>query len=113
MQRAYETGKPQNIMLHTIRLEADLWRQYSIRFDPEHNEVAVRIGPVVNTGQTPLPGSEPLPPSSPPLGGSPPSSPPLVGPLLRPPRWWDPLLHPPQRGGQRGGERHGSKSAYQ
>ncbi|RLC59887.1 MAG: hypothetical protein DRI79_09155 [Chloroflexi bacterium] len=59
MRRAYETGKPQNIMLHTIRLGADLWRQYVIRFDPQAGEVAVRIGPVVNTGQTPLPGSEP------------------------------------------------------
>jgi membrane-bound metal-dependent hydrolase YbcI (DUF457 family) len=59
MRRAYEAGKPQNIMLHTIRLGADLWRQYTIRFDPEQNEVAVRIGPVVNTGQVPLPGSEP------------------------------------------------------
>jgi len=58
MRRAYETEKPQNIMLHTIRLGADLWRQYAIRFDPEHNEVAVRIGPIVNTGQMPLPGSE-------------------------------------------------------
>ena len=60
MRRAYETRKPQNIMLHTIRLGADLWRQYTIRFDPEQNEVAVRIGPVVNTGQVPLPGSEPV-----------------------------------------------------
>jgi membrane-bound metal-dependent hydrolase YbcI (DUF457 family) len=69
MRRAYETGEPQNIMLHTIRLGADLWRQYTIRFDPEHNEVAVRIGPIVNTGQAPLPGSELPPLSSPPLGG--------------------------------------------
>ena len=59
MRRAYETGKPQNIMLHTIRLGADLWRQYTIRFDPEQGEVTVRIGPIVNTGQVPLPGSEP------------------------------------------------------
>ena len=76
MRRAYETGKPQNVMLHTIRLGADLWRQYTIRFDPEQNEVAVRIGPLVNTGQVPLPGSEP---SSPPLS-------------------------PPQAGGMKGGE---------
>ncbi len=53
MRRAYETRKPQNVMLHTIRLGADLWRQYTIRFDPEQNEVAVRIGPLVNTGQAP------------------------------------------------------------
>ncbi len=59
MRRAYETGRPQNVMLHTIRLGADLWRQYIIRFDPAQNEVAVRVGPVVNTGQVPFPGSEP------------------------------------------------------
>ncbi len=59
MRRAYETGEPQNVMLHTIRLGADLWRQYVIRFDPANNEVAVRVGPVVNTGQVPFPGSEP------------------------------------------------------
>ena len=59
MRRAYESGEPQNVMLHTIRLGADLWRQYSIRFAPEQGEVAVRIGPIVNTGQVPLPGSEP------------------------------------------------------
>ncbi|MBU0704908.1 MAG: metal-dependent hydrolase [Chloroflexi bacterium] len=59
MRRAYEGDRPQNVMAHTIRLGADLWRQYTIRFDPEQSEVAVRIGPVVNTGQVPLPGSEP------------------------------------------------------
>ncbi len=59
MRRAYETGKPQNVVLHTIRLGADLWRQYTVRFDPARNELAVRIGPLVNTGQVPFPGSEP------------------------------------------------------
>lgn len=59
MRRAYETDIPQSVMLHTIRLGADLWRQYVVRFTPQENEVAVRIGPVVNTGQVPFPGSEP------------------------------------------------------
>lgn len=59
MRRAYESGKPQNVVLHTIRLGADLWRQYTVRFDAGQNEVAVRVGPIVNTGQVPLPGSEP------------------------------------------------------
>jgi membrane-bound metal-dependent hydrolase YbcI (DUF457 family) len=59
MRRAYETDVPQNVMLHTIRLGADRWRQYVVRFAPQENEVAVRIGPVVNTGQVPFPGSEP------------------------------------------------------
>lgn len=58
MRRAYETGQSQNVMLHTIRLGADLWRQYVVRFDPRGNQVAVRIGPVVNTGQVPFAGSE-------------------------------------------------------
>jgi len=59
MRRAYETGEQQDVMLHTIRLGADLWRQYAIRFDTEQGEVAVRIGPAVTTGQVSLPGSEP------------------------------------------------------
>jgi membrane-bound metal-dependent hydrolase YbcI (DUF457 family) len=97
MRRAYDTGTSQNVMLHTIRLGPDLWRQYTVRLDPGQwseegappqpghseetrffpknlvsgqggegappqrgcGEVAVRIGPVVNTGQVPLPGSEP------------------------------------------------------
>ena len=59
MRRAYESGEPQDVMLHTIRLGADLWRRYTIRFDSERGEVAVRVGPAVNTGQVPLPGSEP------------------------------------------------------
>ena len=59
MRWAYESGAPQSVRLHTIRLGADLWRQYAIRFDPEQSKVAVRIGPLVNTGQVPLPVSEP------------------------------------------------------
>jgi membrane-bound metal-dependent hydrolase YbcI (DUF457 family) len=59
MRRAYEEGKPQNVMAHTIRLGGDLWREYAIRFDPENGQVVVRIGPLVNTGQVPLPGTEP------------------------------------------------------
>ncbi|RLC70922.1 MAG: hypothetical protein DRJ03_23235 [Chloroflexi bacterium] len=59
MRRAYEEDKSQNVMAHTIKLGADLWREYAIRFDPESGEVGVRVGPLVNTGQVPLPGSEP------------------------------------------------------
>lgn len=59
MRRAYETGQSRNVMLHTVRLGADLWRQYIVRFDPQQNQVAVRIGPVVTTSQVPFPGSEP------------------------------------------------------
>ncbi|HIE37532.1 MAG TPA: hypothetical protein EYP77_00385, partial [Anaerolineae bacterium] len=41
MRRAYETGRPQNVVLHTIRLGTDLWRQYTIRFDPAR-KMAIR-----------------------------------------------------------------------
>jgi hypothetical protein len=59
MRQAYESGEPRSIMLHTIRLGADRWRQYVVRFDPEQSEVGVRIGPIVSTGQIPCLGSEP------------------------------------------------------
>ena len=59
MRSAFEADQPQSVMLHTIRLGADLWRQYVVRFDPAQGEIAVRIGPVVTTGQVPFPGSEP------------------------------------------------------
>ncbi|MDX9954620.1 MAG: metal-dependent hydrolase [Anaerolineae bacterium] len=58
MREAYETGKDCNLVAHTIRMGADLWREYAIRFIPECDEIAVRIGPLVNTGQVPLAGSE-------------------------------------------------------
>lgn len=59
MRAAYESGKPQDVMAHTIRMGADLWREYAIRFDPDAGEVAVRVGPLVNTGQVPYAGTEP------------------------------------------------------
>jgi len=59
MRSAFETHRPHTIMLHTLRLGADLWREYSLRFCPEMGKVAVRVGPVVNTSQTPFPGTEP------------------------------------------------------
>ncbi len=58
MRRAYQSGEPRNVMLHTIRLSADLWRRYAVRFDPARGEVAVRIGPIVNTAQVALVDSE-------------------------------------------------------
>ncbi|MGD2143780.1 MAG: metal-dependent hydrolase [Anaerolineae bacterium] len=62
MRRAYEGGEPRRVKLHTIQLGADLWRQYVVHFDAERKEVGVRVGPIVDTGQVLLPGSEPEPP---------------------------------------------------
>jgi membrane-bound metal-dependent hydrolase YbcI (DUF457 family) len=59
MNRAYERGEPIQVQLHTLRLGADLWRQYSIAFDLTRNEVVVRIGPLVTTAQVPYAASEP------------------------------------------------------
>lgn len=49
------------IKLSTIRMGADYWQQYRVKFDPEAREVRVQFGPVVNTGQVPVPqpGKEP------------------------------------------------------
>ncbi len=59
MREAYTTGKDCNLIAHTIRLGPDLWREYTIRFNPEAGEIAVKVGPVVNTGQVPYAGTEP------------------------------------------------------
>ena len=59
MRAAYEERKDCNVIAHTIRLGADLWREYAIRFDPESGEIGVRVGQLVNTGQVPYTGTEP------------------------------------------------------
>jgi hypothetical protein len=57
--QAGNSDKVIKVKLSTIRLGADYWQQYVVRFDPETQEVIVRFGPVVNTGQVPVPNSEP------------------------------------------------------
>jgi membrane-bound metal-dependent hydrolase YbcI (DUF457 family) len=59
MRQAYEAGKDCNLIAHTVRVGVDLWREYAIRFIPDSDEIAVRVGPLINTGQVPLAGSEP------------------------------------------------------
>lgn len=58
MRATFETSQPKTVQLHTVRLGSDLWRQYTVRFAPETNQVIVRAGPVVNTSQMPYPDSE-------------------------------------------------------
>jgi membrane-bound metal-dependent hydrolase YbcI (DUF457 family) len=58
MNRAYEGENRIEIQLHTLKLGADLWRQYSVIFDLKENGIVVHVGPVVTTGQVPIPGSE-------------------------------------------------------
>ncbi|VGO11925.1 hypothetical protein PDESU_00473 [Pontiella desulfatans] len=47
------------LKINTLRLSADQWRQFRIRFDPQRQGVEVELGPVVTTGQLPVPGSFP------------------------------------------------------
>jgi membrane-bound metal-dependent hydrolase YbcI (DUF457 family) len=43
------------IKLGTIKLGTDYWQQYIVKFDTEARQVQVKFGPVVNTGQAPVP----------------------------------------------------------
>ncbi len=52
--RAYDSGEPLSVQLDTMPLGGDRYRQYTLRFDNEHNEVVIALGPVVNTSQRPL-----------------------------------------------------------
>lgn len=58
IDRAYKRNQPVRVRLHTMKLGVDLWRQYAVRFDVERGEIAVRIGPTVNTSQMSYAGSE-------------------------------------------------------
>jgi hypothetical protein len=51
---AYVSGKPRTIKLNTVRLGADRWQEYTVRFDVPLQKVRVRYGPVVSTSAEPL-----------------------------------------------------------
>ncbi len=57
LRDAYETQQPRRVIAHTLRLGSDLWRRYTLRLEPEAGTVAVRMGPLVNTGQLAYPGT--------------------------------------------------------
>jgi len=49
---SFVDGKSLKIKLNTMRMGADLWRQYKIKFDIPGRKVRVSIGPVVRTDQS-------------------------------------------------------------
>lgn len=53
-----ETKRKLILKCNTARVGVDWWRQYSIRFDVANRRVVVKLGPIVNTSQMPLPSSE-------------------------------------------------------
>ncbi len=61
VDRAGREGRTVRILLHTIRLGADAWRQYSVFFNTDEGKIEVRIGPVVSTSKIPYGGTEPDP----------------------------------------------------
>jgi hypothetical protein len=58
IDQAAESDKPFRIRLNTVRLGADLWQRYTVRFNLPAKRVEVEIGPTVDTGGTPV---EPAP----------------------------------------------------
>ena len=59
IDECYATGRYVKVQLYPMRMGADLWRQYVIKFDNEKNEVVVVINEIVTTSQLPCPGTEP------------------------------------------------------
>ncbi|MCX7009341.1 MAG: metal-dependent hydrolase, partial [Kiritimatiellaeota bacterium] len=57
--RALAEQRSIRVKMNSLRLGADSWRQYKVRFDATAREVIVHIGPIVSTGQVPVPGTEP------------------------------------------------------
>ena len=57
VNRAYKSGRPVRVQLHTMQLGADRWRRYQVRFG--EREVQVHIGPVVTTSGLAYPDTTP------------------------------------------------------
>ena len=58
VQMAVDGHRYVRLKLSSIRLGADFWQQYTVRFDNVSHEVTCQFGPVVNTGQVPVAGTE-------------------------------------------------------
>ena len=56
---AYAEKRSVFLHLHTIKVGADLWREYLVRFKENSREIEVEIGGIVNTGKVPVPNSAP------------------------------------------------------
>lgn len=57
-EQAAREGRAVRLMLHTMRRGPDTWRRYRVRFEGAPPAVEVAIGPLVNTGGRPIPGTE-------------------------------------------------------
>ncbi|MBN1755560.1 metal-dependent hydrolase [bacterium] len=59
IDQAAESGKETRVRFHTLQLDYDRWRQYSINFRPDSSAVEVSVGPIVSTSQAVYAGTEP------------------------------------------------------
>lgn len=59
IEKAWNEKRTVNLHLQTIKVGADLWREYNIWFEQDTREIVVRVGPVVTTGKVPQAGTEP------------------------------------------------------
>lgn len=61
INQAHRGGQSVRVKLNTVPVGLDQWRQYEVAFDVAARTVAVRYGPLVDTGQNVVPGSKPPP----------------------------------------------------
>ncbi|MEM2900894.1 MAG: metal-dependent hydrolase [Thermoplasmata archaeon] len=59
INEAHETKKRTKFKIHTVKLGADWWRRLSVSFDLEKKIITARVEGIINTGQVPIPGTEP------------------------------------------------------
>ncbi len=59
VDRAARTGRETRIKLNTVRLAADRWQQYEVKFDVPNSRIVVTYGPRVTTDKRPAPGPQP------------------------------------------------------
>ena len=59
IDEAWYKQKTVQIQFHTIKMSADLWQRYSLTIDTDNKKIKCEIGPLVTTGKSPLPETEP------------------------------------------------------
>jgi membrane-bound metal-dependent hydrolase YbcI (DUF457 family) len=74
LDRAASTGGPVRLKLNTVRLAADRWQRYTVRFNVADRRVEAAYGPVVDTGGRPEDGAAPARDGGPGLAASAPVS---------------------------------------
>ncbi len=59
MDRAWEEDREIKIQFNTLKIAADRWQRYDIKFDTDTQEVKIIFGDVVTTSQVRFPGTAP------------------------------------------------------